>query len=120
MKNLAVLALVLLPGGALAEEWWQGVWTFDPEWCAEAENVGSVTSAPIRITEAEVLGYENSCDITEVQRMDHAQAVYLRLSCQSEGSRFDEDRVIMRTDETGLAIWIWLGTGDPELFQRCE
>jgi len=120
MKRLAALALVLLPEIGLAENWWQGIWAFDPEWCVEAENVGSVTPAPIAITATEVLGYENSCEITEVQRMDHAQAVYLRLSCQSEGSRFDEDRVIMRTDETGLAIWVWFGTGDPELFHFCR
>ncbi len=120
MKRLAVLAMVLLPGVAMAEDWWQGAWAFDPEWCAEADNVGSVTPAPIKITETEVLGYENTCDITDVQKMDHAQAVYLRLSCQSEGSRFDEDRVLMRTDETGLTIWRWFGSGDPELFHYCQ
>ncbi|MCF6234159.1 MAG: hypothetical protein L3J36_13835 [Rhodobacteraceae bacterium] len=120
MKRLAVLALVMLPGNALAEDWWQGVWASDPEWCAEAETVGTVTPAPIVITATEVLGYESSCDITEVQRMDHAQAVYLRLSCQSEGSRFDEDRLLMRADESGLVVWIWFGSGDPDLFQYCQ
>ena len=119
MKRL-VLAALLLPGAAQAEEWWQGIWAFDPEWCAEADKIGSVTPAPIAITGAEILGYENSCEITGTKAIRGAGAVHLRLSCQSEGSTYDEDRVVMRTDETGLAVWIWFGSGDPVLFQRCE
>ena len=117
---LAGMLVGLLPGTGQAQDWWQGIWTSDPQWCVEAEHIGAVNPAPIAITADEVLDYENSCEISEVHEMHAAGAVHLRLKCQAEGSRFDEDRVVMRTDETGLAIWIWFGSGDPLLFQRCE
>jgi len=120
MKWLTILALGLVPGSGIAQEWWQGTWAAEAEWCVAADRIGSVTPAPIAITKSEVLGYENSCDIKSVQEMDGAGAVHLHLSCQSEGSNSDEYRVLMRTDETGLAIWIWFGAGEPILFQRCE
>jgi len=120
MKTLAALAALVVPGAAAAEVWWQGIWTADPAWCAVVDQIGAVTPAPIMITDVEVLGYENSCGIRGVQEMDGAGAVHLHLQCQSEGSTFDEYRVLMRTDETGLAIWIWFGAGEPILFQRCE
>jgi len=109
-----------LPTAGQAQAWWQGTWAAEAEWCVAADRIGSVTPAPIAITDSEVLGYENSCGIKSAQEMDGAGAVHLRLECQSEGSVFDEDRVLMRTDETGLAIWIWFGAGEPILFQRCE
>ena len=120
MKGLVFLAALAVPGAASAELWWQGIWAAEAEWCAAAGQIGAVTPAPIAITDSDVLGYENTCDIRDVQEMDSAGAVHLRLSCQSEGSTFDEDRLVMRTDETGLAIWVWFGAGEPILFQRCE
>jgi len=120
MRGLVLLAVLLAPGAVSAQEWWQGVWAAEPAWCAAMDQVGSVTPAPIAITEREVVGYENTCDINDIKRLHRAGVVYLRLSCQSEGSTFDEDRVLMRVDETGLAIWIWQGSGDPILFQRCQ
>ena len=117
---LAALAALAAPTNLTAEEWWQGNWAFDPEWCAEADNIGSVTPAPIAITETEMLGYEMSCGITFAQELYSVGATHLKLECESEGSTFEEERVVMRTDETGLAVWIWFGTGDPILFQRCE
>lgn len=110
----------LTPVAAQAQNWWQGVWAFDPAWCAAADQIGAVTPAPIAITATEVLGYENSCSITKTKPMDGAAAAHLQLRCQSEGDTYDEERVLMRTDETGLAIWIWFGSSDPVLFQRCE
>ena len=103
-----------------AQEWWQGIWAADPQWCAVADRIGSLTPAPIAITPGAIIGYENTCAITGVQVLHGAGAVHLRLRCQSEGDTYEEDRVAMRTDETGLAIWIWFGTGDPVLFQRCK
>ena len=117
----AVLALVLLvPAPAQAQEWWQGVWAFEPEWCASADRIGSVTPAPIAITATELLGYENSCAISDVRVMDGAGAVHFRVTCQSEGDTYDEERLVMRADTTASAIWIWFGAGEPVRFQRCE
>lgn len=109
----------LVPTPGWTQGWWQGIWAFDPEWCAEADQIGSVTPAPIKITATDVLGYENSCSIVKTTNMDGAAALHLQLRCQSEGDTYDEERVLMRTDETGLAIWIWFGSSDPVLFQRC-
>ena len=117
--KLALVVALLVPQAALAQDWWQGNWAFDPDWCAQTDNIGSVTPAPISITVDAVSGYENSCSITNATAMDGVGAVHLRLSCQSEGDAFDEERLLMRTDETGLAIWIWFGGSDPVLFQRC-
>ena len=121
MKALAAaLVAGLSPAALSAEDWWQGNWAFDPEWCAEVDNIGSVTPAPIAITGTEMLGYENSCQIVYAQELYGVGAVHLKLECESEGSTFEEERVLLRTDETGLAVWIWFGAGDPILFQRCE
>lgn len=120
MKWAALSALMLVPGAVGAQEWWQGTWAAEAEWCAQADQIGAVTPAPIAITATELQGYENSCAIARTTPIRGAGAVHLRLKCQSEGSTFDEERVLMRTDETGLAIWVWFGSGDPILFQRCE
>ncbi len=119
---IGAISLLALSGAnpAQAEEWWQGAWAYDPAWCDQVENIGSVTPAPIAITKTRVLGYENSCMITETQELYGASAVHLRLSCQSEGDFHDEERLLMNTDETALSVWIWFGSGDPELFQRCQ
>jgi len=117
---MTLAALLTVPQAAQAQDWWQGNWAAEAEWCAASDRIGSVTPAPIAITRDEVLGYENSCDISAVHDMDSVGAVHLVLSCQSEGDRFDEERVLMRTDESGLAAWIWFGSGDPILFQRCD
>lgn len=116
---LACLAL-LSPQASLAQDWWQGNWAFDLAWCTQVDNIGAVTPAPIAISPHDVVGYENSCAITRATAMDGVGAMHLQLSCQSEGNTYDEERLLMRTDETGLAIWIWFGSSDPVLFQRCE
>lgn len=121
INRLTVAGLILIvPTIAFGQDWWQGIWTAETEWCAVADQVGSVTPAPIAITATEVLGYENSCGITGAVPLDGAGAVHLRLECQSEGSTYEEDRVIMRTDDTAQSVWIWFGSDDPVLFQRCN
>jgi hypothetical protein len=118
--RLALVFALMLPQAGQAQDWWQGNWAFDPTWCAQADKIGSVTPAPIAITQDEVVGYENTCSITRATSMDGVGAMHLQLRCQSEGDTYDEERLLMRTDETGLAIWIWFGSSDPVLFQRCE
>ena len=120
LQHLTAVLALLAPGTGHAQDWWQGIWAFDPEWCAVADRIGSVTPAPIAITETEWLGYENRCLIAQTTALDGAAAVHLQLRCQSEGNTYDEERLLMRTDETGLAIWIWFGSSDPVLFLRCE
>ena len=120
MRWVLIILALMVPFAVQAQQWWQGNWTFDPEWCAQVDKIGSVTPAPIAITQDEIIGYENTCSITRAKPMEGIAAVHLHLSCQSEGDTFEEERLLMRTDESGLAIWIWFGSSDPMLFQRCE
>ncbi len=124
MKNLLLIGglaiSVMLPAPVRAQEWWQGAWSFDPAWCAVADRIGSVTPAPIAITATEVLGYENSCAITQATPLDGVGAVHLRLLCQSEGETSAEERLVMRADPEAKAVWIWFAAGEPLRFQRCQ
>ncbi len=116
MKRLALI-LALLPGVVQAGEWWQGVWAFDPAWCAQADKVGSVTPAPIKITETEILGYENSCTIAKSREAGDLNAVFMALICTGEGETYDDARLIMRGESS---IWMWFGADAPVQFHRCE
>lgn len=117
MKHL--LALAFLPGAALAEEPWQGIWSADPAWCAAADDIGEVTPAPIRITADAVEGYENSCDIAGVAPLDGTSAYYVQLSCFSEGESYDERQVFL-VDAHAPVLWIWIGSDAPIRFDKCE
>ncbi|MDF1669650.1 MAG: hypothetical protein P1U83_08550 [Roseovarius sp.] len=115
MTRLALAAALLLPSAAIAEGW-HGIWSADPAWCANAAQIGSVTPAPIALNAQEMLGYENSCDITEAQELPGLNAWVLTLSCQSEGDTYDEKQLVM-TD--GDVLWMWWGIDDPVRFARC-
>lgn len=116
MRAMILAGLLLAPMTAQAD-WWRGIWAYDPAWCANAAKIGSVTPAPIAITETELLGYENSCAITFAGPLDQVGAVVLTLECQSEGETYREQRLIMAEDDS--AIWMWFGSGNPERFQKC-
>lgn len=113
-----VLIALCLPGQIHAQEWWQGNWAAEPSWCAMVDQIGSVTPAPIALTATEVVGYENSCSITSVRDMPKVAATQLTLRCQSEGSSFVEDRLVMAGENSSL--WMWFGYGDPIRFHRCD
>lgn len=116
MRHLLLAAALFCPVAAEAD-WWQGVWSYDPAWCVNADRIGSVTPAPIAITHSDLLGYENSCAITFAGPLDQVGAVVLTLECQSEGETYREQRLIMREDDS--AIWMWFGSGSPERFAKC-
>lgn len=122
MKRLFLIAFLAgVPVASGAEETlyydWQGIWAYEPAWCENADRIGSVTPAPIAITETEVLGYENSCEIQAVDVLPDLQAVRLRLSCESEGAVFEEGRLLMLAHDDEL--WMWDGGGEPLRFHRC-
>jgi hypothetical protein len=117
----AVLALALvLPNAGLAQEWWQGIWAAEPEWCVSDGQIGAVNPRSIEITSGEMLGYENSCEISDLQELVNVDAVQFRVTCQSEGETYVGGRLLMRADTGASAIWMWFGVGDPIRFQRCE
>lgn len=115
---LAVMSVISLGIGApeaQAEPWWQGIWATNGPSCRHAGQIGSRADAPISITGAEMLGYENSCRITRADEMADVAAVRVEMKCQSEGSIFAESWLIMGNR---LEIWIWRG-GAPVRFRRC-
>ncbi len=117
-SRAVLLSLVLcVPGQSNAQEWWQGIWAADAAWCAMSDQIGNVTPAPIALTETEIVGYENSCTISDVIDMPKVAATRLTLRCQSEGSSFVEDRLVMAGDKSSL--WMWFGYGEPMRFHRC-
>jgi len=115
MNRLALAAALLLPSAAIAEDW-HGIWSADPAWCVNAAQIGSVTPAPIELNAQEMLGYENSCDITEAQELPGLNAWVLTLSCQSEGDTYEEKQLVMAD---GDVLWMWVGGDDPIRFARC-
>ncbi len=56
------ILLMCLPAATLGDPW-HGIWSTDPDWCVNADRIGSVTPAPIALSATEMLGYENSCAI---------------------------------------------------------
>lgn len=111
-----LLALLML-GSSLAAEPWQGNWAAEPDWCVWQDKIGSHTPAPIAITATEVLGYENSCDIKDVIWISE-NAWKLVLNCYSEGSEYDDERVLLLENKN--TMWMWWGAGAPLRFTRCE
>lgn len=112
-------AMVLMTGmvaaPVAASEPWQGIWSYDPAWCAVSDRIGSVTPAPVALTETEFLGYENSCEIKAVSDAGYS-AWTLRLECQSEGSTYDNVFTVLVGDGR---LWLWDGAGEPTPFHRC-
>ena len=108
-------ALIWVPTLTLAEPW-QGIWSAEPDWCANADRIGSVTPAPIAITADELLGYENSCDITAVAEITDLNAWQIDITCFSEGDDYEERRLLMVDRDR---LWIWAGVDDPVAFERC-
>jgi len=107
----------MLPANAWAGEWWQGVWAWDKDWCSSAGQIGSVSLAPIAITDTEIQGYENTCQITGTQEVADLNAVALTLACWGEGESYDDARLIMRGED---AIWMWFGSDEPVQFHACN
>ncbi len=109
------LVFVMLPMAALAEPW-HGIWSADPEWCANAARIGSVTPAPIDLTDTEMRGYENTCDIISADALSGLNAWELGMECHSEGDVYDEKRLVMVDDAT---LFMWFGAEEPVRFDRC-
>ncbi len=111
------IPLLFLAAPAWAEAPFEGIWAHDPEWCAQADRIGSVTPAPIRITAEAFQGYENRCDITEVTEIEDLNAWQLSMTCMAEGMESEENRLLMLAEDR---IWMWFGAGEPVSFERCE
>ncbi len=112
----AVLALTPVPALAAPPDW-AGIWAAEPAWCQWADRVGSHDPAPIELTETEVNGLENFCEIRGVNRIGFDRAWVLDLACSSEGDEYDDRTLLML--ETPDILWRWYGAGEPVRYTRC-
>lgn len=113
-----IFALTMVATPALAEApIWTGIWTADPDWCQYADLIGGHDPAPIRITQTEVSGLENSCSITQVRDNAPKQYWELTLSCSGEGVEYEDTALLMLDGPDTL--WRWFGGGAPYKFTRC-
>ena len=87
-----------------------GAWAADPAWC---ENTTG-PERPVRITATRFEGYENSCDMTEVQPADGGWTA--TFTCQAEGMT-NVESVDMRPSGDQLEL-TW-GSGQSVTFTRC-
>ena len=116
MKRLVLLGLLASPAAAEVPEW-AGYWAAEPEWCAQASRIGSVTPAPIYLADTEMLGHENSCDIVFTEPGPMPGTYVQSLMCQSEGSEYDEDQMLFLSGD-GDVLHIWSGAFMTR-FERC-
>lgn len=121
MSRLGLAAgIVMAAGMASGEDQlpFVGVWTADQSWCAYADRIGSHMPAPVAITRTEVLGYENSCWIIEAEPLNDTWTAWsLKSECQSEGSTYDAEEIILIASDN--EIWRFQG-GRPFRMTRCE
>lgn len=110
-----LIMAALLPSALVAEPW-HGIWSADPAWCAQADRIGSVTPAPILLSDTEMLGYENSCDIVSTTEVTELNAWKIQTSCFSEGDSYEDARLLMVDGDT---MFMWFGGEEPIRFDRC-
>ena len=104
---------------ALPEPWpghAVGIWAAEPDWCAYASQIGSHDPAPIALTETEFLGLENSCTITEVRGTGVGFSWAIDMVCQSEGSTYDDQMLVLLAGADELYIYRGFA---PVRFNRC-
>ena len=99
------------PGPTPTPAGYVGAWAADPAWC---ENTTG-PERPVRITATRFEGYENSCDITEVQPADGGWTA--TFTCQAEGMT-NVEQVGLQPDGDRLEL-TWTGSGQAVTFTRC-
>ena len=100
------------PGSAPTTLAFVGSWVADANWCSHT----SGPEQPILITETEFRGYENICEITELQPVDGDEwtATFV---CQAEGATTHEP-VRMEADADELEL-TWVQDGGSVEWRRC-
>ncbi len=118
MKAVVVgfLASICAGGAANAAPEWTGKWAFDLAWCS---NTAETTDAvPIFLTDTELAGYENTCDIINHEPLAVDGGYLLNLSCSAEGETFDENMLVLV--EGGNTLFLYREGPSMTKFKRCE
>jgi hypothetical protein len=118
MRYLALILLFLTSPAMAQTPEYVGKWAAEPEWCQWADRIGSRNPAPIEITETEVNGFENSCQITSVGTVFENDSWKMTLNCSSGGDTYEDWRLLMLGQPD--VLWLWYRAGAPVRFTRCE
>lgn len=116
-QTAAILALCLAGPVAAQEPDWAGIWAYDPSICQWADQIGETDPAPMGISEQQIRGLENTCDITSVADSGVGASWILTLSCSGEGEQYQATTILML--ENPDTLWRWYGRGAPGRYTRC-
>lgn len=117
MKHLITLVMLAAPTLAAAEDW-HGIWASEPGICQYKNQLGGHDPTPILYSATEFIGLENRCEVKGSQRVGGLPAWRLTLTCTGEGTTYDEDRLLMISDDGRL--WEFDGIWEPFGYTRCE
>ena len=87
-----------------------GVFPFQGRWASSFTDCslepGSAEEAPILITPNEIVGYENRCNILDVEVLDEAEGRYEVMSqCMAEGESFTQNWSFRVTGNTLMSVF---------------
>ncbi|MDU8914047.1 hypothetical protein [Aestuariicoccus sp. MJ-SS9] len=117
MKFLAALVALATPTFAHADDW-HGIWTTDPSACQYKDMIGEHDPTPVLYSATSFIGYEVRCDVKRSERISTLPAWRITLSCMGEGMSYDEERLLMISEDGRL--WEFDGVWEPMGFTRCE
>ena len=117
MRTIAIALTSILPVMAPADGW-QGIWAYEPGVCQFKDQLGEHDPTPILYSATEFVGLENRCAVTASVRIGGLAAWRVALSCTGEGETYDEERLLMLSED-GL-LWEFDGIWAPMGYHRCE
>ena len=93
LLTTALLCLAITPTLALSAQPWEGYWTHNAAYCANAGEVGEQT--PDHYSRKGFFGLEWGCDVTNLQPTGYPQSWSVTLQCMAEGYEYNEERLML-------------------------
>jgi len=94
----------------------EGIWAYNPAWCANVNLIGEAEQTPIRITSDGILGLENYCEIKG--RSEAGDALMLDLACAGEGSEYKDTALLLTV--SGNLVRFYPDSFSARVFTRCK
>ena len=95
LPTIVTICLTLCATASNAASPIAGIWSAKPQWCAFKNEVGNHDPAPIKITERQIIGLENTCDIKRIERLAPKNAWAVSEECSGEGQSYQEEEIFM-------------------------
>lgn len=115
--RMTLVCLLLSPAASNAANPLAGIWIAVPSWCAFKNQIGDHFPAPIKITQYQVIGIENTCTIERMDKLAPKNAWAVTLNCSGEGEEYRDDKLFM-IDSAGQLHQF--GDGFLVTFVRCK